>query len=62
MGNFRLGHGLLRFLEEWGGALSDVIFPRVCQVCGCALVKGEEVLCLDCLLAMPRTNFHKTLR
>ena len=60
MGNFRLGHGLLRFLEEWGGALSDVIFPRVCQVCGCALVKGEEVLCLDCLLAMPRTNFHKT--
>ncbi len=51
---------MLMSCRDWIGALADVIFPRTCQVCGCALVRGEEVLCLDCLLAMPRTNFHKS--
>lgn len=35
-----------------------VIFPRVCEVCGCALVDGEEIMCLGCNAAMPRTRFH----
>ena len=49
---------ILKESGDWLGALSDVIFPRTCQVCGRALVKGEEVMCLDCMVGMPRTNFH----
>lgn len=45
----------------FGRLASDVaamIWPRVCEVCGRALVDGETTLCLHCLVSMPRTRFH----
>lgn len=45
-------------VKEYVGALTDVIFPRTCEVCGRTLVGGEKVICLDCLMGMPRTQFH----
>lgn len=38
--------------------LLGVIFPRMCGVCGCKLVDGEEVICITCDAQMPRTGFH----
>lgn len=39
-------------------SLFSVIFPQVCEICGCALVDGEVHLCLQCMAAMPRLNYH----
>lgn len=36
----------------------NLIWPNVCEVCGCTLVKGEKVICLGCRLRLPRTNLH----
>lgn len=46
---------------EWPRMLKGVvnlIWPDVCEVCGCTLVKGEKVICLGCRLKLPRTNLH----
>ena len=35
-----------------------LIFPELCQACGGSLVKGEDVICMNCVYDMPYTNFH----
>lgn len=37
--------------------LADVLFPRVCPVCGDVLLKDEKFLCLECELGLPLTYF-----
>lgn len=39
-------------------SLLSTIFPSTCSICGCALVEGENALCLDCLSNMPRLTYH----
>lgn len=36
----------------------SLFFPQVCEVCGCGLVKGEKIICIPCLLNLPRTYYH----
>lgn len=36
----------------------SLFYPRLCAGCNTPLVKGEAVLCLNCLADLPRTNFH----
>lgn len=36
----------------------ELFYPRTCITCGESLIKGEEQICLKCLLNIPRTNFH----
>ena len=43
---------------SWLHDLSLMLFPKTCQVCGEALVDGEDVICVSCDLRMPRCNFH----
>lgn len=45
-------------LAELGSLVADILFPRVCAVCGRPLVSGEDVMCLGCLIDLPRTNQH----
>ncbi len=47
-------------MGRWGvlGRLADLIWPHVCEVCGCSLVDGEDVMCLGCRLRLPRTGVH----
>lgn len=43
------------------GVLEDFIslfYPRYCRACLDALVKGEELICTQCLLEMPRSDYH----
>jgi ComF family protein len=35
----------------------SMIFPRVCNACGNALFKGEEVICTFCTYHLPKTGF-----
>ncbi|HPR32922.1 MAG TPA: ComF family protein [Prolixibacteraceae bacterium] len=37
---------------------STLIYPNVCYCCGAPLVQHEKVLCLKCMVGMPRTHFH----
>ncbi len=39
-------------------ALSHLVAPRVCRVCGQSLNSEEEYLCLGCCLDLPRTQSH----
>jgi len=36
----------------------SLFYPRLCAGCDEPLVKGEDVLCLNCLADLPRTNYH----
>ncbi len=38
--------------------LISLFYPRLCAGCSTSLVRGEQVLCLNCLADLPRTNYH----
>ena len=39
--------------------LLSLFYPRLCAGCQTPLVKGEEVLCLECMADLPKTGFEK---
>lgn len=47
------------WIRQWGAAIVDMLWPRVCQVCGQTLVDGERTLCISCQLNMPVTSIHR---
>lgn len=49
----------MTMMKGWIDDLIGMVFPRVCEVCGQSLVHGEEYLCLDCFVGMPRTGIHR---
>lgn len=43
------------------GLLEDfisLIYPHYCRACRKALVKGEQLICTECLLEMPKSGYH----
>ena len=38
----------------------NLLFPKVCVGCKKQLLKGETVLCMDCIHSLPIASFHKT--
>jgi ComF family protein len=36
-----------------------LFYPRVCVACHTSLIKGEEVLCTNCLTQLPKTAYHR---
>jgi len=46
--------------NAWRRRLTDFVglfFPHYCLGCAASLVKGEEILCTRCVLALPRTRY-----
>jgi ComF family protein len=43
--------------DLWDDFIS-ILFPRICYGCGKDLLRNEDLICTDCYLAIPRTNFH----
>lgn len=43
---------------ELGKDFLSLFFPSYCFGCNESLVKGEDILCTNCLLELPITNFH----
>ncbi len=44
--------------------LSEIVhflYPCRCEVCGRLLADGEKIICVGCLLGLPRTNYHRDL-
>lgn len=46
------------FFDLWDDFLS-LLFPRICYGCGNHLLRNENTICTECLVLIPRTNFHK---
>lgn len=47
--------------SAFSGILEDFVslfYPRYCRGCHNALVQGEELICTQCLLEMPKSNYH----
>jgi ComF family protein len=44
---------------NWFKHLLDIIYPRSCEACGDSLLGGENLICIKCLIELPRTNSHK---
>jgi ComF family protein len=38
--------------------LLSLFFPQLCAGCNTPLVKGEDILCLNCLADLPKNNFR----
>lgn len=36
----------------------NLLYPDLCLVCGENLLKNEQQICLSCLTAIPKTNYH----
>lgn len=47
---------IAELLRSVPSRLASLVFPRLCPVCGRALVEGEETMCLHCRCAMPAIN------
>lgn len=50
---------MAKHIKMWGRDLLNVIIPDLCTVCHTSLVRGEKIVCLKCLMDLPRTNLHK---
>ncbi|MEG2158024.1 MAG: ComF family protein [Bacteroidaceae bacterium] len=42
---------------SWWTSASDLLFPRVCSICGTRLIGCEKHLCAACTLSLPYTSF-----
>lgn len=36
----------------------SLLFPRICHGCGNHLLRNEKVICIECYVMIPRTNYH----
>ena len=46
-------------LKQYLNGFFSLIYPDYCPACGNALLHNEKLLCLRCLIDLPRTRFHE---
>ncbi|MFT3740926.1 MAG: ComF family protein [Breznakibacter sp.] len=46
-------------LKQYGAALFSLVFPNLCLICACHLLKHEKGLCRICASRLPQTRFHE---
>ena len=44
--------------DLWDDFIS-LLFPRLCYACGNHLLRNENLICTECYVVIPRTNYHK---
>jgi ComF family protein len=45
------------FYDLWDDFIS-LLFPRLCYACGNHLLRNENLICTECYIIIPRTNYH----
>jgi ComF family protein len=45
------------FYNLWDDFIS-LLFPRLCYACGNHLLRNEYLICTECYVIIPRTNYH----
>ncbi len=48
----------MRYLTDLWDDFLSLLFPRICCGCGTSLVRNEAIICTQCYIEIPRTNFH----
>lgn len=48
----------MSYLYDLWDDLISILFPRICYGCGNDLLRNEHLICTECYLAIPRTDFH----
>ena len=43
--------------DLWDDFIS-LLFPRLCYACGNQLMRNENLICTECFVVIPRTNYH----
>ena len=43
--------------DLWDDFIS-LLFPRLCYACGNHLMRNENLICTECYVVIPRTNYH----
>ena len=43
--------------DLWDDFIS-LLFPRLCYACGNHLLRNEKLICTECYIQIPRTNYH----
>ncbi len=41
---------------KWFSHLLDIIYPRPCEACGQAMLSNENIICVHCLLDLPKSD------
>jgi len=48
----------MNYLSDLLDDILSILFPRICYACGNHLVRGEYLICTECHILIPRTNYH----
>ena len=49
---------MLHTALEWGKDFASLFYPDYCFACGRKLLRNEVMICSECSLHLPRTDFH----
>lgn len=45
-------------MNDYFKSIIELFYPRICNGCGTPLLKGESIICLNCHIKLPRTEFE----
>ena len=48
----------MSYISDFLDDFISLLFPRLCYACGNHLVRNESLICTECYVAIPRTNYH----
>ena len=48
----------MSYLNDLWDDFISLLFPRLCYGCGNHLVRNESLICTECYVMIPRTNYH----
>ena len=48
----------MNYLYDLWDDFISLLFPRKCYACGSHLVRNESLICTECYVVIPRTNYH----
>jgi ComF family protein len=49
----------MSYIYDFMDDFLSLLFPRLCYACGNHLLRNEYLICTECFVIIPRTNFHK---
>jgi len=49
----------MSYLYDFWDDVISLLFPRLCYACGNHLLRSENLICTECYILIPRTNFHE---
>ena len=48
----------MSYIYDFWDDFISLLFPRLCYGCGTYLLRNENLICTECYVVIPRTNYH----